>query len=87
MPTKKYPVGARWEYASPEIGRAAVWLDHRHETGREVWKWTACYPDGSHAGGDWRPTRQGAVDEAMLHLCHVTAAFRGRTPGRFRRTV
>lgn len=79
-----YPVGATWEYVAPTgksmfagaIGR--VWLEARHENGREHWRWSWAYGDGSDARGDWTPTRQSAVDECRLN-------FEGQFKVRFRR--
>jgi hypothetical protein len=90
----EYPVGAAWEFVAPEGdglaagARGRVWLDRR-DGGREVWRWSWRYADGSGHESDWAPSRQKALEECRTKF--ALATHRGCRGGRsfrvrFRRT-
>ncbi len=77
----KTPIGATWKAVCPVSGdTATVWLDRRHDNGREVWFWSFRHKDGSGARQDWTPTRRLAVEEARICF-----AYTRRKPPRFAR--
>jgi hypothetical protein len=78
MATEPHPVGASWSFVSPAGSAGRVWLDQRFENGREMWRWSFHFDDGSGWDGDWTPSRRLAVEECRT-------CFAGECPVRFRR--
>lgn len=53
----KYPIGAAWEAVTLSGIRGRFYLEKR-DGGIEVWKWEACYSDGSGTQADWGPSKR-----------------------------
>ena len=57
------PVGAIWQAVAKNGTIAKYWLSERFPNGRQVWKWSVVYMDGSGRDFDWCPSRGGVMQE------------------------
>lgn len=65
---KNVPVGATWKVQNEDGTNATIWLDEKKDGVFEIWRWYACYPDGSSPDGwhGWSSSYNGAKNSLPI---------------------